>query len=87
MFLYLLLVLAVFVLFFAYNEPAFIGSTQQTAATFTLLVLYGASAIPLAYCYTFLFNSSSTAQIGIILLNIVFGFVAVIAHQVGSLAR
>ena len=47
-----------------------------------MLWLYGLAAVPLAYCYTFLFTSHSTAQIGIIIFNLVTGFVMVIAHQV-----
>jgi hypothetical protein len=38
----------------------------------------------MVYCYAFGFESHSTAQIVIMVLNIIFGFVTVIAHFVMS---
>ena len=39
-------------------------------------------AIPLAYCYSHLFLSHSTAQIGVLVFNLTTGFVMVLAHQI-----
>lgn len=48
--------------FAAYGDRATVGSGEQAAGTLVLLLLYGAALIPLAYCYSFAFNSASTAQ-------------------------
>ena len=63
----------------AFQSDAFVGSTEQTWATFLVMLCYGLAAIPLSYCYSFLFSSHSSAQIGICGLNFVSGFVFVIA--------
>ena len=63
----------------AFQSDAFVGSTEQAWATFLVMLCYGLAAIPLSYCYSFLFSSHSSAQIGICGLNFVSGFVFVIA--------
>ena len=73
---------AVMAVFAAYGEPAFVGSTAQAAAVALLLVAYGAASLPLVYCYSYLFEGHSTAQVSIMIFNIVAGFVAVIAHLI-----
>jgi len=79
---YTLVAVATMLVFAAYAEPAFVGNGAQGLASFLVVWLYGLAAIPLAYCYTWLFTSHATAQIGIIIFNLVTGFVMVIAHQV-----
>jgi hypothetical protein len=63
----------------AFQSDAFVGSIEQAWATFLVMLCYGLAAIPLSYCYSFLFSSHSSAQIGICGLNFVSGFVFVIA--------
>ena len=58
----------------------FIGSDDSSLATFLLLYLYGMSAIPLSYIYSFAFENHSTAQISIMGLNFITGFVMVLAY-------
>ena len=72
----------VMAVFAAYGEPAFVGSTAQAAAVALLLIAYGAASLPLVYCYSYLFEGHSTAQVSIMIFNIVAGFVAVIAHLI-----
>ena len=79
---YSLVVMGCFLVFALYAEPAFVGSTEQAFAVWTVLMFYGMSVLPLVYIYSFLFESPTTAQIGIILLNLVASFVMVIAHQI-----
>ena len=82
--MYLITALAVVWVFRWYDEPGYVGDAEQASATTALLCLYGATVLPLVYCASFTFESHTTAQIGILLLNLVTGFVAVIAHQVMS---
>jgi ABC-type multidrug transport system ATPase subunit len=79
---YTFVAVATLIVFVAYGEPAFVGSAAQGLASFLVVWLYGFAAIPLSYCYTWLFDSHATAQIGIIIFNLVTGFVMVLAHQI-----
>lgn len=60
----------------------FIGNAQQTLGVLCLLLVYGASSIPLAYLYSFAFSNFSTAQIAIMVINFMTGFVLVLAYYV-----
>ena len=71
-------------IFVLYDEPGYVGDADQASCTLLLLLLYGAAALPMVYCYSFGFESHSTAQIVIMVLNIISGFVFVIAHFVMS---
>lgn len=62
----------------------FIGSSEQTLGVFCLLFFYGAAAIPLAYLYSFGFTNFSTAQIAIMVINFMTGFVLVLAYFIMS---
>ena len=79
---YLLVVSLCMVVFRVFNEPSLIGTFQQGAAIFCVLMLYGIAVLPLVYCYSFLFDSPTTAQISIIIFNFVAAFAMVIAHQI-----
>jgi ABC-type Na+ transport system ATPase subunit NatA len=81
-FLLSLCVLIAFYMVGAGNAAVFIGTSETTICMLLLVVLYGASAIPLNYIYSFAFDNYSTAQIMIILLNFMTGFVLVLAHYV-----
>ena len=75
---------ACLLIFVLYDEPGYVGDADQASCTLLLLLLYGAAALPMVYCYSFGFESHSTAQIVIMVLNIISGFVFVIAHFVMS---
>ena len=60
----------------------FISTVESTMALVLLLFTYGASVIPLSYLYSLLFQSYSTAQISIMSIHFVTGFVTVIAYFV-----
>lgn len=66
------------------GEEAYVGSSEQAVALLCLIALYGAAVLPHVYCLSFAFESHSTAQIGLIILNMVSGFVLVITHFVMS---
>ena len=58
-------------IFVLYDEPGYVGDADQASCTLLLLLLYGAAALPMVYCYSFGFESHSTAQIVIMVLNII----------------
>lgn len=73
--------------FFAFGEDAaavYISEGESTVGLFLLLFLYGAAAIPLSYIYSFMFTNFSTAQISVMVINFMTGFVAVLAYFVMS---
>ena len=83
MLLYFILTLSILGAFYVYGASAsqvFIGTTRNTFAVFLLIWLYGASSIPLCYIYSFAFENHSTAQISIMTLNFITGFVFVLAY-------
>jgi hypothetical protein len=60
---YLAVTAAVLAVFAAYGEAAFVGTFENFAGTSMLFVAYGASVIPLSYCYAFAFTSPASAQV------------------------
>lgn len=83
MILYSILALTILLTFYCYGKQAsriFVDDGEATLAVFLLLILYGASAIPLSYLYSLLFDNHSTAQISIMTINFITGFVAVFAY-------
>ena len=83
--LYSVLTGFIMITFFSYGENAsriFIATNEATIAVFLLLFLYGASAIPISYLYSFAFDNHSTAQISIMTINFFTGFVTVMAYYI-----
>ena len=81
--LYSILTGLIMITLFSYGNNAsriFISTSQSTIAVFLLLILYGTSAIPISYIYSFAFDNHSTAQISIMTINFFTGFVAVLAY-------
>ncbi len=82
----LFLVLIGFILgaFFCFGSAAevFIHSGESTLALFCLLVTYGLSSVALSYIYSMAFDNFSTAQISIMVINFVTGFVMVLAYYI-----
>jgi hypothetical protein len=83
--LYSILTGLIMITFFSYGENAsriFIATNEATIAVFLLLFLYGTSAIPISYLYSFAFDNHSTAQISIMTINFFTGFVTVMAYYI-----
>ena len=81
--LYLILASCIMLTTFAYGQQAssaFTGSSTSSLTMAALLVSYGMSSIPLSYIYSFGFTNHSTAQISIMTLNFITGFVMVLAY-------
>jgi ATP-binding cassette subfamily A (ABC1) protein 1 len=81
---YTLVVVIVMLVFFAYGNELFVGSTETSAATFLNFWLYGLSVLPLCYCYSFAFDNHSNAQVVIAALNFLAGFIFVVTHYILS---
>jgi ABC-type multidrug transport system ATPase subunit len=64
------------------NAKVFIGSSDGILCIISLLLTYGASSLPLAYLYSFAFVNFSTAQIVIMVINFMTGFVMVLAYYI-----
>jgi ATP-binding cassette subfamily A (ABC1) protein 3 len=50
-------------IFELYQDKAFIGSWTKAGATLAVLMSFGASVIPLTYCYSFGFSNHANAQV------------------------
>jgi ATP-binding cassette subfamily A (ABC1) protein 3 len=46
-----------------YQDQSFIGSWTKAGATLSVLMAFGASVIPLTYCYSFGFSNHANAQV------------------------
>ncbi|RYG65484.1 ATP-binding cassette domain-containing protein, partial [archaeon] len=82
---FIVLALCVLVAFFVVgpgNASVFVGTSETSTCVLLLILSYGASAIPLNYIYSFAFDNFSTAQITVMLINFMTGFVLVLAHYV-----
>ncbi|CAM9302534.1 unnamed protein product [Discosporangium mesarthrocarpum] len=83
--LFLILSMLVMIGFVAYGEDAsrvFIQYWDSALGCWALLVLYGASSLPLSYLYSFAFDGPSTAQISISGINFLTGFGFAVAYAV-----
>eukprot|EP01031_Cornospumella_fuschlensis_P019565 gene19565-23969_t len=83
----LFVILAGFILIAFYivgksSSSVFVGDAESNLAVLCMVLVYGASAIPLNYLYSFAFSNYSTAQISLTLLNFMTGFVLVMAYFV-----
>jgi len=80
--MYVFIICCVLIVFVAFDNEVFTGTTETTECTFMVFFMYGLSVIPLSYCYTFLFEDPSSAQIGISLINFITGFVFTLAQYI-----
>ena len=83
--LFLILDVLIMIAFFIYGtsaSQAFVGSATQAGAIFTLLVFYGLSVLPINYLYSMPFESYSTCQITVTLINFATGFLMVLAYYI-----
>jgi ATP-binding cassette subfamily A (ABC1) protein 3 len=79
---YMVIVFAVMLVFLAYGNAEFVGTSEMVGATFLLLVMYGLSVLPLSYCLSFAFDNSTSAQIAIASFHFLTGFVLKMADFV-----
>jgi len=83
--LYSILTGCVLIAFVIYGKSAaavFVSDIASTVSVFLLIYLYGMSSIALSYIYSFAFENHSSAQISIMTINFMTGFVAVLAYYV-----
>jgi ATP-binding cassette subfamily A (ABC1) protein 3 len=64
MIMYTAIVAITMLVFVAYQDQSFIGSWTKVGAVLALLMSFGASVIPLTYCYSFAFSNHANAQVG-----------------------
>lgn len=63
MIIYAATVAITMLVFVAYQDQSFIGSPTKAGAAVLLLMSFGASVIPLTYCYSFGFSNHANAQV------------------------
>ncbi|GBG84246.1 hypothetical protein CBR_g38217 [Chara braunii] len=64
--------------FLIYQDQAFTGTASKGLGAFLLMMLFGASSIPLSYCYSFLFKNSASAQVAIAGFHFIAGVVMLV---------
>jgi len=87
MFLYLILtalILAIFLLYGTNSAEVFVGDKQSFLCTLLLTFGYGTSAFPFAYLISRKFDNHNSAQISVMAVFFLTGFVAVNAHFIMS---
>ena len=77
---YLFVCVAVMIVILGYGNSEFVGTVENFSATFLLLLLYGLACTPLSYCYSFLFDNYTSAQVGIVGLHFLTGFGLVVTN-------
>eukprot|EP00899_Mesostigma_viride_P015099 jgi/Mesvir1/23590/Mv18280-RA.1 len=86
MLIFVTIAVASLIVFLIYEDVAFVGTASKAAGTFLIMVLFGASAIPLTYLYSFGFADHAASQVAIAGVNFVTGFAMVVASGImGSL--
>jgi ABC-type multidrug transport system ATPase subunit len=83
--LFLILIAFIFIALAIFGQNAakvFIGDSISSLCLFCLLITYGMSCVPLCYLYSFGFTNFSTAQIAIMVINFMTGFVMVLAYYI-----
>ena len=73
---YMLPVVGLFILFAAFGTDPYIG--ERFGVTVTIFVLYAWSIIPLMYCASFMFSTSSIAFVTLTLFNMISGLALMI---------
>ncbi|CAM6001577.1 unnamed protein product [Sphagnum balticum] len=82
MIMYTAIVVITMLVFVAYQDQSFIGSWTKVGAVLALLMSFGASVIPLTYCYSFAFSNHANAQVAIAGIHFVTGFAMVVGSLV-----
>jgi len=81
MILYCILIVLVMIVFMLFGRESttrvFVGDSDTALATFLLMLSYGFSSLPFAYIFSRFFVNHSTAQISILGLLFLTGFIAV----------
>ncbi|KAG8470313.1 hypothetical protein KFE25_008734 [Diacronema lutheri] len=79
---YALLVTLALLVLVGYGEPSMVGDRETIGYLCAHMLLYGAAALPQTYAISLAFDSPSSAQISLILVHLVAGFVLVIANLI-----
>eukprot|EP01034_Spumella_vulgaris_P026026 gene26027-32552_t len=74
--------MAAFNIFGKQAAEIFISTRESSNCLFLLLFTYGMSSLPLSYLYSMTFENHSTAQISIMAINFLTGFIAVLAYYI-----
>ena len=83
--LFIILIACIFIILSIFGKDAaevYIGDTRTSSCLFCLLITYGMSCLPLCYIYSFAFTNFSTAQIAIMVINFMTGFVLVLSYYI-----
>nr|CAJ2475710.1 unnamed protein product [Leishmania braziliensis] len=83
---YIITMCLVIVVFLAFGRDEYVAS-NNIGATFVVLLLYGVSGILMAYALSFAFDSHSTAQNVVMLVNFIIGFLLVLAVSALTLSE
>ena len=81
-FILTLLSMIVFLIYGSNSAEVFVGNTTSFLCTFVLTLGYGLSALPFAYLLSRNFHDHTTAQISVLGLFFVTGFIAVLTYYV-----
>jgi hypothetical protein len=66
------------------GEASYVGTVEQAGATALLLLVFGASMVPIMHVLSSLFDSAASAQIGLIVYNLVVGFMLNLVREAHS---
>uniref|UniRef100_A0A7S1VG15 ABC transporter domain-containing protein n=1 Tax=Grammatophora oceanica TaxID=210454 RepID=A0A7S1VG15_9STRA len=78
------LIMLIFLMYGTSSAAVFVGDVESFFCTFLLTFGYGLSALPFAYLLSRMFNNHSSAQIAIMGIFFITGFVAVNAYFIMS---
>ena len=78
------MIMVTFSIYGSASAEVFVGSLQAFAATLLITVLYGTSSLPFAYILSRGFNNHTTAQISVMGIFFITGFVAVNSYFIMS---
>lgn len=79
-----ILIMIVFLIYGADSAQVFVGDVESFFCTMTLLWGYGLSGLPFAYLLSRMFSNHSSAQIAVMGIFFITGFVAVNAYFIMS---
>ena len=68
---------ATWTLFFAFDMSSLVGTFDKAAASFVLLLAFGAASVPLSFVYSLGFRDHASTIVALSLVNFVTGFVLV----------
>lgn len=79
---YAVLLALVMCVLLAYGEPSLVGTGRSVGLLFLHMFLYGCAVLPQTYALSLGFETGSSAQIALVLVQLVSGFVLVMANLI-----